>query len=244
VDYFDSAKSSREIIASIVLDSVKTIPALVGEIFSEEEREISAVYEGVLRGISTGKVNSGALSSHLYSKKLIKKDDPSIIQQYLNNLISFGIIRRIGIYGKKRFAYKVSSPLARIFYYLDEKYNISERPLKEKDIIEYLAELMPKVVEDNVREYFAEELGLTETILQSSDYEVDGCLLKFKKPDIALEIKWGACSKADISKAEQALSKISARKMIIFVQDKKKASSKLMVLDVNDLTRLAGMLRN
>ncbi|MEK6868449.1 MAG: ATP-binding protein, partial [Nanoarchaeota archaeon] len=129
IDYFDEKKKAREILAQVISGSIKTIPALVGEIFTEEARETSATYEGILRAIAVGKINSGEISSYLFSKRIIKKDDPSIIQQYLNNLISFGIIRRIELFEKKRFMYTHVSPLSRIYYYADEKYNLSERKI-------------------------------------------------------------------------------------------------------------------
>ena len=217
------------------MSSLKTIPALVGEIFLEEEREISAVYEGILRGVASGKVSSGEISSYLFSRKLIGKDDPSIIQQYLNNLIYFGIIRRINIFNKKRFAYKIASPLAKIYYYVDEKYNLTERKASEKELGIIIDELMPRIVEDNVREFLAEKNGLIESIIEAKDYDIDACLLKFNKVEMAIEIKWGKLDKGDILKAEENLNKIDSKQRALFVNDKDKIDSNLKVWDVTDL---------
>lgn len=235
IDYFNEKKHAREIIADVILSSTKTIPALVGEIFTEESREISAVYEGILRAVATGKVNSGAISSFLFSKKLINKDDPSIIQQYLNNLISFGVIKRVEIFNKKRFAYGLVSPLAKIYYYADEKYNISERKGFEIELAAIIDETMPKIVESNLREFFAEKHGLREGIVEEKSFEIDGCLLKFKKPDLLLEVKWKNCKKQDIRNAEENLRKIEAREKFIFVPDKKNIKSEFKLMDVSDL---------
>lgn len=235
IDYFSEKKKARKIIAEVILSSMKTIPALIGEVFSEEARELSAVYEGVLRAIAVGKANSGEISSYLFSKKLIKKDDPSIIQQYLNNLISFGIIKRIEIFSKKRFVYKLISPLSRIYYYADEKYNLSERKVSENEILPIIDEIMPKLAEDSVREFIAEKHGLRESIAEEKDFEIDACLLKFKKPEILMEVKWGAITKQDIEKAEENLGKLEAKSKIIFVQNKKAIASKLKIMDVEDL---------
>jgi hypothetical protein len=235
IDYFDEKKKARELIAEIVISSKKTIPALIGEIFTEEEREISAIYEGILRAIASGKINSGEISSYLFSKKLLKKDDPSIIQQFLINLISFGIIKKIEIFNKKRFVYKLASPLSKIYYYLDEKYNFSETKITAEELMPVLKELMPRLVEDNIREFFSEKYGLRESLIESKDFDVDGCLLKFKKPEIALEIKWGDLDKEDILRSEEILEKIDAPKKFLFVADKKGINSKLNVVDVHDL---------
>jgi len=235
IDYFDEKKKARELVAEIVLSSLKTIPALIGEIFLEEEREISAVYEGILRGVASGKVSSGEISSYLFSRKLIGKDDPSIIQQYLNNLIYFGIIRRINIFNKKKFAYKIASPLAKIYYYADEKYNLTERKASEKELEMIIDELMPRIIEDNVREFLAEKNGLIESIIEAKDYDIDACLLKFNKVEIAMEIKWGKLNKRDILKAEENLKKLDSKQRALFVTDKDKIDSNLKVWDVTDL---------
>jgi hypothetical protein len=235
IDYFQENKCARELIAEIIMGSIKTIPALVGEIFSEEEREMSGVYEGILRGIAIGKIGSGEISSYLFSKKLIKKDDPSIIQQYLNNLNSFGILKKLEIFNRKRFVYKLSSPLARFFYYADEKYNISERKINKKELLVIINELMPHIIEDNVREYFAEKFSLRESILEEKDFDIDACLLKFNKPEIAIEVKWKKLKRKDIIKSEQTLEKINSSRKILFVQDKKGISSSLQVLDIGDI---------
>lgn len=235
IDYFSEKKHARDTIAKVILSSIKTIPALVGEIFTEEAREISAVYEGILRAVAIGKVNSGAISSYLFSKKLINKDDPSIIQQYLNNLISFGVLKRVEIFNKKRFAYGLVSPLSKIYYYADEKYNFSERKAFEIELASIIDEIMPKIVENTVREFFAEKHGLRECIVEEKSFEIDGCLLKFKKPEMLLEVKWKDCKKEDIRNAEENLRKIEAREKFIFVPDKKNIKSEFKVMDVSDL---------
>ncbi len=238
IDFFDEKNKARETLAIIMASSLRTIPALIGEIFIEEQREISGVYDCILRGIAIGKINSGELSSYLFSKKLILKDDPSIIQQYLNNLINVDIIKRIELFAKKRFAYKLMSPLARIYYYGDEKYNLSERKASDKELLIIIDELIPRLVEDMVREAIAEKEGLRETIMESADYEIDGCLLKFKTPEIALEVKWGNTAALNISAINEQLKKPNARKRILFVPDKKKLdSNELIIMDPTDLLK-------
>lgn len=234
-DYFDEKENARSTIAKIVLGSAKTIPVLIGEIFLEEERETSGVYEGILRAVACGKVGSGEISSYLFSKKLIRKDDPSIIQQYLGNLASFGIIRRIRVFNKKRFIYKLTSPLSRRYYYADEKYNISERKMTEKELESIVGELMPRLIEDAVRETLSEKNGLVESVIEAGDFEVDGYLLKFKKPGIALEVRWKKLGKKEIRETEEKLGKLDAPQKILFVQDKSKIKSKLRVIDTEDL---------
>lgn len=236
IEYFDEKENPRKIIARIIRYSVKTVPALIGEIFVEEERKISAVYEGILRAIANGKTVSGEISSYLFSRKLLKKDDPSLIQQYLKNLMEFGIIKRLKVFDKNKLVYKHVSPLSRIFYYADEKYNISERKLNEKEIERIIDEMMPMIVEDIIREFISEKYNLEETLFKAKDFDVDGCLLKFKKPEIALEVKWG--KKVNIKEIENNLKKIKAKKKMLFVPDRKDIKIKnpnIKIVDIFDL---------
>ncbi len=236
IEYFSEKREAKAIFAAVLVNSIKTVPALVGEIFVEEERSVSGIYEGILRAVANGKVVSSEISSYLFARKLIKKDDPSTIQQHLNNLVSFGIIKKIGVFGKNRFVYKHVSPLAKVFYYADEKYNVSERKLGEKEVQRIVDELMPRIVEDNVREFLAEKFGLIETIVEAKDYEIDACLLKFKKPEIAVEVKWKKLRQRDIKKAEENLQRINAKKKMLFVQNKKNVHSNyLLAIDVSNL---------
>ena len=238
VDYLDEKKSPRHIFTTIISASSNTVPSLIGEIFIDEERGISAAYEAILRAIANGNVVSSEISSYLFSRKLIQKDDPSIIQQYLNNLVEFGIIKKLQVYGKNRFVYKHISPLARLFYYADEKYNISEKTPNDSEIRRIIDELMPKMVEDYIREFLAANLGLGESILEAGDYDIDGCLTKFDKCEVALEVKWAKeVDKKDVLRAEEVLAKVESKRKLLFVPDKTKVrfkSDKLEIVDFSD----------
>ena len=236
IEYFDPKENPRKTLVKILQYSTKAIPALVGEIFVEEERSISAVYEGILRAIANGNTVSGEISSYLFSRKTIQKDDPSLIQQYLKNLMEFGIIKRIKVYGNKRLVYKHISPLVRIFYYADEKYNISERRVTEGELERIVDEIMPLLVEDSIREFLAEKLGLEESVAQAKDFDVDGVFLRFKKPEALVEVKWRETIKtSDIS---EHLKKLKTKKSYLFVPDKRKIMTETVlgmnVVDILD----------
>lgn len=230
-------KPPRQIFRDVLLFSRNSIPSLVGEIFSEEERKLSGIYEGILRAIADGNQVSSQISSYLFSNKLIKKDDPSIIQNHLKNLKKVGIIKRVKVYNKNRYKYKHRSPLVKLFYLADEKYNISEREPTQSEIKEIIDDNLPHIIEDVVREHLAQKEGLTEAIIETPDYDVDTCLLKFQKPEIVGEVKWKQKVKnKDVKRAEEVLSQFEADKKFLFVPNKKGINSKkLEVIDPRDL---------
>jgi len=234
IEYIRREKSAKDIISEIILATKHTIPALLGEIFTEEEKQISKVYEGVLRATAIGKNKAGEIANYLFSKRLIKKESSTIIQQYLKNLIDFGILKRVLIFNKNDYRYDLISPLMKLYFYADEKYNFSEEATEEKAKL-ILSELLPKLIESGVREYLACKYGLQETILSEKDKEIDIYLLRFKKPHIIGEVKWGKIDKQDIKIIEEKLQKIDCKRKILFVQDQKNIISSLEILDVDDI---------
>jgi hypothetical protein len=217
-----------------------TIPALMGEIFAEEDRKISGVYEGVIRAVAAGRCTSGEISTYLFTRKLIPKDDSSVVQQYLDNLLKFGVLARLPVWGKNRLVYRHVSPLTRIHYYLDEKYGTGERELPPVQMRKYLQELMPRMVEDCVREFLGEHLGMRVFLHEAGDFEIDGIFATFKKPEVALEVKWKSrIDRSDIAKAISNLGRIPAPRKVLFVPDRKGLSAEgLELMDVGDLLRM------
>jgi len=82
--------------------------------------------------------------------------------------------------------------------------------------------------------------GVCHNILKIEDHEVDGILAKFKKPEIAIEIKWKKnIDDKDIVHAMENLNRINAKRKILFVPDKNKLrSGNIEILDVGDLINL------
>jgi hypothetical protein len=235
IDYIKKGREAREIITEIMSTMKYVVPALLGEIFIEEEKQISKIYEGILRAISIGKNRAGEIANYLFSKKLIKKESSTTIQQYLKNLIEFGILKRVLIFNKNEYNYDLASPLIKLYFYADEKYNFSEEASQEKAKL-ILSELIPKLMESNIREHLAYKYGLREAKIVEKDREIDVCLLRFQKPQLIGEIKWGKIKEKDIKKAEETLQKIGAKKKILFVPDKKTVSSNILhVIDASDL---------
>jgi hypothetical protein len=231
IEYMSRDKSSREIINEIFYTTKSLVPALLGEIFLEEEKSLSRIYEGVLRAIATGKNKSGEIANCLFSRKLIEKENSAMIQQYLKNLLEFGIIKKVVIFNKKEYYYDLTSPLMKLYFYADEKYNFSEEATPEKARI-ILDELMPKLIESNVRELIAAKYGLRESILSERDREIDIFLLKFKKPYLAGEVKWGRINQKELESLKDKLSEFE--NSFVFVPDKRAFKKDPRIKDITD----------
>ncbi len=217
-----------------------TIPALVGEVFSEEDRKLTKTYEALIRAVAVGKNTSGEMSSFIFSRRLSAKDDPSTIQQYLNNLVSFGILKKVPVWRKNRFRYFHTSPIAHTYYYLDERYSIGERKTNSQEIKTYMQEIIPHLMENALRQWMADLFGMSLYLHEAPDFEVDGILSRFKRAEMAFEVKWKErITSSDIMRAETNLERIDAKKKVLIVPDKKELkSTNIKIMDIQDLLKL------
>jgi len=237
IDFVDQSKDARETLQKILNSTLRTIPALVGEIFQEENRKLSNKYEGVLRAIATGKTSSGSIADYLFSHGLIDKNDPSLVQQYLANMVEFGVLKKTAIYNKRKKRYSHSSHLIHLYYYADEHYNISERYPTKEEMNRIADDIIPHLIEDLIRKHLAKENGLTEGIIENPDHDIDVCLLRFQKPQIIGEVKWkDKVDQSDVKRAEEILSQYEAERRFLFVPNKEEVESEeLRIMDVDDL---------
>ena len=209
-----------------------TLREIIGEIFTEEQRNISLVYEGILKAIASGKRKSGEISSFLFSRRLIPKDNPGLIQRYLNTLVKIGLIEKIESYSRGYY-YMHISPLYNLHYYLEEKYGYTETDTPIGYIQDVVRKMIPHDVEKFVWDILATRLGLKKIKIEKP--EIDIALKKFNRIVLVGEVKWKRkITKSEIRKVEDNLSIFDATK-ILFVLDKNAISSNLQVLDPKDI---------
>lgn len=214
-----------------------TLQEITGEIFSEERRNISAVYEGILRAIADGKGKSTEISSYLFSRKLIPKDNPGLIQRYLDVLVKIGFIEKIET-ERRSFHYIHVSPLFRLHFYLDEKYGYTELDIPKKYIEEVVRNLLPRDVEQFMADMFSRKLGLKK--IKINNPEIDIALKRFDRIVLVGEVKWRKkVSKTDVLKAEEKLSSFECERILI-VPDKREIDchGDMKILDARDILSL------
>lgn len=221
-----------------------TIPALIGEIFSEEDKELSNVYEGVLKAVADGKRISGEITNYLFSLKLISAQNSSLVHPYLSMLHKLGLLEKIKVFGKNKYFYYHSSPVVDLYYYMTEKYGFSERDLPEKQVKDILKKKIPLHVEQFFRNLMSKILGLGKEIVSEKDYELDIVLTDFKKIKVVGEVKWkNIVSKKEIRRVEEVLGKFSCKK-ILLVPDRKVLERKPRGIEVWDVNTLLAKLKN
>ncbi len=236
--------------ASILVENKNTIYGLVGEIFNEEEKELSSIYLATLIGIASGKRKSSEISSFLFSRRLTKKDDPSMIQSYLKTLCNVGILEKIPVLNKKFSLYYHISPLLDLALYLEGKYGYSELEIPKEYIKQVIKEKLPYHVEQFFFNLFSKLYGLKKVKINEPNLEVDIALTKFNKLYLIAEVKWkNKVSKEEIKEIIKKFDKVEekygkVKEKYIIVIDKKKVDCTLAkeegikVIDVNDVIKM------
>lgn len=236
-------KTKKRCLISMAANTKITIPALIGEIFSEEEKQLSSVYEGVLKAVADGKRVSGEITNYLFFLKLVPAQNPSLVHPYLSTLHRLGLLEKIKVFGKNKYYYYHTSPVVDLYYYLAEKYGFSERELPEKQVEDVLKEKIPVHVEQFFRNLLSKIFGMGREMISKKDFEVDIALTKFKKLKMVGEIKWKKkISRAEINRVEDVLGKFDCRKILI-VLDKKFVEREPKGVEVWDVKTILGMIK-
>jgi len=217
-----------------------TVPALMGEIFTEEERMYSRVYDGILKAVAAGKNISTEITSQLFSNRLIPAQDPSLVHPYLKILEGLGILEKVKIYGKRKYYYRHISPIVDFYYYLDAKYGISEREMEETQSRKIFSGRIPYYAEQFIARLLSKALGLWQEKIVERDFEVDVALTDFRKLHAVVEVKWKeSIEKSELMAIEKKLARFPCRK-ILFVPRKEDLPSEPENLEIWDVNSVLG----
>ena len=210
----------RNEIPRIIYEERDTVERLIGEVFREEERSLKKSYAAILTAVANGKRRSGEISSHLYSLKIIPRDDPSIIQGHLRTLVNIGLLERLKILNKRFDEYQHLSPITDLYFYLDSKYGFSEIDIPEGMVRKAFRKLLPLHVEQFFRNLLAKLYDMIPAKILEKDYDVDIVLLDYRRIKLVGEVKWKEyIERRELAKTELVLSKFATAKKIIVVPD-------------------------
>lgn len=212
------------------------IPALIGEIFTEEERELTKTYHSIISLIGEGYFDYRDIGSILYTRKIIKSPTSSSVLPYIKNLRDMGILREIKRYGKNRYVYEIDSEPTRLFYYLDSRYDLS-REIKYEEVKPTVEKLRNLAIERYLGDFFAEIYGGRVEYLKDESREIDILITKRNRPLMVGEVKWGKVTKKDIENFEKKTEDFYCRK-ILFTKRKIKGSDNIEILTPEDLQSL------
>ena len=232
----------RKYVAGFLNENKLSIREIMGEIFEEEERKLSEIYEGIMRAIASGKNISTEISSYLFSKKLISKDNPGYVQRYLDNLVRMGILEKLEIWNKNKFRYFHISPVFDLHFYLDEKYGYIENDIPKNFIERVIEAKIPFHVEQFFRNLLSKLFGMKKVVIE--DPEIDIAFTEFKKLKVIAEVKWKKrISKREIETIEEKLNKFKHVKKYLIVPEKNVLERKPRNIEVLDVEKILRMIK-
>ena len=212
IPMFNVENNPIEEISRKIWQIVMTSQSLIGEVFTEEERRLTRTYEAIMRLIAEGTWDLSELASILSSRGLISGGRESITG-VLDVLSKIGIITKIPLWkSRKRFYYKISSPIVSIALYADQKLGISEGigQLGDKGILYYP---LGMEFQFSIGELLAEYYNATMSYSILPEGDIDVVLLKRNRPIIAFEISLRSVEDEEIKRLRDMAEKLGIRKI-------------------------------
>ncbi|MEM2282461.1 MAG: hypothetical protein QXH26_02795 [Candidatus Hadarchaeales archaeon] len=188
------------VIYEVLRGAKHSIPALVGEIFTEEERQLTNTYEAILRLIGSGRWRTNDIASTLYGRGLLKQADPRAVAPYLSHMEEMDLIESVQIYRSRANYLRLKSPIMEAFYYLADRYGFEEADVSFGEVKPTLEKLVNMHAQDFVGQLLAELKEGTRMYYFTPDQEVDFVVAVRGRPQLVGEVKLGGVRDRDLRK--------------------------------------------
>lgn len=235
IPFFNRENDSVKAIYDLLKYSKFTVPSLVGEIFTEEEREFTKVYEAVLRLIGAGELNYKNIASILAGRKVIERADSSLIIPYIKNMAAMGLVESLPLYSSKKKMYRLSSPIMEAFFYLADRYGFEERDVSFEEAMPTIEKLRNFAVQNFIADLFASTYNGKKEYYVTPSNEIDFIITVRNKAVLAGEVKWGKYDANDVKKFMEKTSFIKAEKIFITKKKKETKIDNVKIMDVDDI---------
>jgi AAA+ ATPase superfamily predicted ATPase len=235
IPFLRKESESLKTIYEILKYSKFTIPGLVGEIFTEEEREFTRIYEAILRLIGAGEWNYKNIASILAGRKLIDRADSSLVLPYIKNMVAMGLVESITVYSSKKKMYRLSSPIMEAFFYLDDRYDFEEVEVSFEEVKPTIEKLRSLAIQNFIGDLFAQVYNGKKEYYMTPYNELDFIVTVRNKPFLVGEVKWGKYDDNDVKKFLEKSSFIDAEKVLVTKKKKETKIKGVKIMDINDL---------
>uniref|UniRef100_A0A7C4FEG0 ATP-binding protein n=1 Tax=Thermofilum pendens TaxID=2269 RepID=A0A7C4FEG0_THEPE len=182
---------------------VASASGLVGEVFREEERKLTQLYDAVLRLLALGYWSSAALAQKLHEARLLPRPEASLVTGMLAQLAAMGLVERVKMWKTPgaRTYYRHRSSLLSLLMVLEERG--FEAGLKPS--YEVVSSTLGVEAQFFVGELLAEATGLRRAYAIAGTWDVDVVLLKSERAVAGYEVKLGSFSVSEASKAVERI---------------------------------------
>jgi hypothetical protein len=199
---------------SLMSDTTYTVPSLLGEVFHAEDRNLSEVFQGILGSIGAGRTKPAEMATLLHNRGVISKDGASQLSPYIKTMRTMGLLKEVGVYGRKRPLYRLGSPIFTAYYYLESKYGLERGLPPFREVRENLQKVHCKCMEEYLVDVMADHLG--GYVRYSFEPEVDGIIVdRSERPRAVVEVKWGRVKSTDVDRFVDKAGGISDNRFLL-----------------------------
>ncbi|MBI5871902.1 ATP-binding protein [archaeon] len=238
LSFFKKDKTTK-IIYELLNYSKLTIPSLIGEIFTEEERELTKTYEAILRIIGSGEWDYKLLANILAARKLIDRADSSLVLPYIKNLQEMGLVESLDIFKSNKKMYKLKSAIMDAFYYLSDRYNFDEREVSFNEASPTLDKIKNLAVQNFIADFFAEHYHGKKSYSVLPNKEIDFIINVRNKTVAVGEVKWGRYDNKDLDNFLEKVKDINGKKIVVVQKKIRQKYKDLFIYDAADLIKLS-----
>lgn len=235
IPFFTTENNSERVIYDLLKYSKFTVPSLVGEIFTEEEREFTKVYEAILRLIGAGELDYKNIASILAGRKVIPRADSSLIIPYIKNMEGMGLIESLPIYSSKKKMYRLSSSIMEAFFYLADRYGFEDRDVSFEEARPTIEKLRNFAVQNFIGDLFASAYNGKKEYYVTPSKEMDFIITVRNKAVLIGEVKWGKYDSNDLKKFVDKTTFIKAEKIFITKNKNETKIDNVKIMDVDDI---------
>jgi AAA+ ATPase superfamily predicted ATPase len=179
---------------------------LIGEVFKEEERQLTDIYYKILLLIGEGIWKTSEVAGIIQPK-----GGEGTISSMVNKLVKMGLAQKIPTLSKEKY-YKIRSPPLSLTLYAESKYAISETDLEVKDLP------IGKEVQFSIGEMLSKYFGGVQYCSPKED--IDVIIVKKKKPIWAFEVKMGEFTSSEAKEAVKKMSKIAEKVGLVSLRER------------------------
>ncbi|MDT7876620.1 MAG: AAA family ATPase [Sulfolobaceae archaeon] len=179
---------------------------LIGEVFKEEERQLTDIYYKILLLIGEGIWKTSEIAGIIQPK-----GGEGTISSMVNKLVKMGLAQKIPTLSKEKY-YKIRSPPLSLTLYAESKYAVSETDLEVKDLP------IGREVQFSIGEMLSKYFGGVQYYSPKED--IDVIIVKKKKPIWAFEVKMGEFTSSEAKEAVKKMSKIAEKVGLVSLRER------------------------
>ncbi len=225
---------------SLIIPTLKyVVPGLVGEVFSEEERELTRTYESIISLVGSGMDDYNRIAKILYDRGIITQPYSPSILPYLSNLKKMGLLKKYKKYKSRKSVYRLTSHVMKLYYYLESSYNLEDREIQHGEIKPTIDKLNQLAVEEFLCEFIAEIVEGRVELVKEPDREIDIFITKRNKPFLVGEVKWGKSNGKDLEVFKDKVSDLYCNKIFISKEKLDIEDDEVKILGAGDILKIA-----